>query len=402
MPPELNHESPAAKCASAPFDHAKADVILRSADGVEFRVFKLFLSLSSPCFDGMFGIPQAPNGSPDQEMKDDLAVISVSEDSKTLDAFLRFCYPSTFAEDPILDSLTVALPVLTAARKYLLDLVEKKVCQVLLSTKVLEREPLRCFAIARGARLKHETIVAARHTLRQPLIPAWFAEINYITAADLLALFTYHRNCGIATQALADDLKWMTRHYGNQASCNWVFGWTYNSFGTRQYCGCGLGNGQRFLPWDLVPVSWWEKYMQEVFELLKENPSGDTVRTAADRTAAKVRSTGCSICSGLVTANMTKFSELLARKVEEAVAPACTLLYHGLILIFSVDRADAGLLKIIIWLLPQDVVDALHKALQDSEYRFSTGVEGCCHRDIDSQNCRTLLNWTLAQVWTWF
>ncbi|KAG1860617.1 hypothetical protein DFJ58DRAFT_268703 [Suillus subalutaceus] len=318
---DLPADLPVETCASAPFDHAKADVILRSADGVEFRVFMLFLSLASPFFETLFSLPQASDGASDQEMKDGLAVIVVSEDSKTLDSFLRFCYPSTLAEDPSLDNLTEVLSVLAAARKYSLDLIERKVCQALANPKVLETEPLRCFAIARNARLKHETITAARHNLRQPLIPVLFAEINLITASDLLALLTYHKKCAIAVQALIKDFKWMTDHYGSLGGCGWLFNRPNNShYGGNQYC-CGQGTDTRFFPWNTPPLAWWTTYMQEVYELLQDSPSGDTVRTAADRTIQKVRSANCASCSGRVKEAMTEFSNLLALKVEEAVAP---------------------------------------------------------------------------------
>ncbi|KAG0709467.1 hypothetical protein DFH29DRAFT_888701 [Suillus ampliporus] len=319
QPPD--HESPMATCASAPFDHAKADVILRSADGVEFRVFMLFLSLASPFFETLFGLPQAPGGATDQEMKDGLAVIAVSEDSKTLDSFLRFCYPSTLAEDPPLNNLTDILTVLAAARKYSLDLIERKVSQALANPKVLETESLRCFAIARNARLKHETITAAKHTLRQPLIPAWFAEIDLITASDLLALLTYHKNCIIAVQALMKDLKWITGHYGLDNGCNWLLGSTYdNRYGARN-CNCGRGTDSRFFLWGNAPVAWLATYLQEVFELLMDRPCGDTVRTTADKTIQKVISATCSTCAGQVKANMTEFTDLFVLKVEEAIAP---------------------------------------------------------------------------------
>ncbi|KAG1739368.1 hypothetical protein EDD22DRAFT_947985 [Suillus occidentalis] len=312
-------ESPIETCASAPFDHAKADVILRSADGVEFRVFTLFLSLASPFFETLFGLPQAPDGASDQEMKDGLAVIAMSEDSKTLDLFLRFCYPSTLAEDPSLESLTEVLAVLAAARKYSLDLIERKVCQALANPKVLETEPLRCFAIARNARLKHETIIAARYNLRQPLIPALFAEINLISSSELLALLTYHKKCIIAVKALMKDFQWMTAHYGSIGGCGWLFNRPNNS-GYNQYC-CGQGTDTRFFPWNTAPLAWWTTYMQETYELLQDSPSGETVRTAADKTIQKVRSASCTACSGRVKDAMTEFSNLLALKVEESVAP---------------------------------------------------------------------------------
>jgi hypothetical protein len=258
-------------------------------------------------------------------MKDGLAVIAMSEDSKTLDLFLRFCYPSTLAEDPSLDSLTEVLAVLAAARKYSLDLIERKVCQALANPKVLETEPLRCFAIARNARLKHETIVAARHNLRQPLVPALFAEINLISASELLALLTYHKKCTIAVQALMKDFQWMTAHYGSIGGCSWLFNRQNNHYS--QYC-CGQGTDTRFFPWNTAPLAWWSTYMQEMYELLQDSPSGETVRTAADRTIQKVRSADCTACSGRVKEVMTEFSNLLALKVEEAVAPVCTLSFN--------------------------------------------------------------------------
>ncbi|KAG2034432.1 hypothetical protein BDR03DRAFT_924133 [Suillus americanus] len=308
-------------CASAPFDHAQADVILRSADGVEFRVFKLFLSLASSFFETLFSLPQAPDGATDQEMKDGLAVIAVSEDSKTLDSFLRFCYPSTLADDPSLENLTDVLSVLAVARKYSLDLIEKKVCQALANPKVLETEPIRCFAVARNARLTHETITAARHTLRQPLIPAHFSEIGLITASELLALLTYHKNCSIAVQPLTKDFKWLTDHYVNRNACTWLFGPYYNS------CNCGQVTDNRFSLWGINTVTWWATYMKELSELLMDRPSGDTVRTAADRTIQTVRRTGCTACSNSVKESMTELSNLLALKVDEAAAAVCSLFY---------------------------------------------------------------------------
>ena len=91
--------------AAAPFDHAKADIILRSSDNIDFRVFKLLLSLASPFFETLFDIPQPAEEVGDQEVKDGLAVVRVTEDSKTLDALLRFCYPCTLADDPKIDVL---------------------------------------------------------------------------------------------------------------------------------------------------------------------------------------------------------------------------------------------------------------------------------------------------------
>ena len=46
--------------AGAPFDSLHADVILRSSDNIDFRTFKLLLSLASPFFEGMFEMHHLP------------------------------------------------------------------------------------------------------------------------------------------------------------------------------------------------------------------------------------------------------------------------------------------------------------------------------------------------------
>ncbi|KAH0836778.1 hypothetical protein J3R83DRAFT_8528 [Lanmaoa asiatica] len=210
--------------AAAPFDHAKADIILRSSDNTEFRVFKLFLSLASPFFETLFELPQPAETSGDQETKDDLAVIPVAENSKTLDTLLRFCYPCTLAEDPKLEVFKDVVDILEAARKYSLDTIERKVRQALSNPEILTAEPLRCFAIAHRGRAREETLLAAKYTLTQPLIPPWFQEIALITAGDLLALLSYHQRCGDAVYALRNDMSWIRSHYGSSQGCTWLSG----------------------------------------------------------------------------------------------------------------------------------------------------------------------------------
>jgi BTB/POZ domain len=78
--PSNNSQSPD---ADAPFNNLKADVILRSADNVDFRVFKSILSLSSPIFDDMFALPQVSGADNRNEMEDSLSVVQLAEDKKT-------------------------------------------------------------------------------------------------------------------------------------------------------------------------------------------------------------------------------------------------------------------------------------------------------------------------------
>ncbi|KAG2103118.1 uncharacterized protein F5147DRAFT_746759 [Suillus discolor] len=309
--------------ASSPFDHPKADIILRSSDRVDFRVFKLFLALASPLFETMFELPQPTAVGTSDDTKDGLPVIPMQENSKILDTFLRFCYPSTLAEDPSLDNLIDIKAIIGVAKKYSLELIERRVCQALASPKVLEAEPLRCFAIARNARLKDETIIAARYTLRQPLIPTWLPEIDMITASDLLALLTYHNKCSVAAASLLANLDWMTNYYSNPSGCDWLLDTRQTDYRGKlpdPPCRCARSGEAKFQLWKSAPFSWWTTYMEETFELLRDTPSGDIVRSEAEKTIQKVRKVGCTNCSAHVKEKMEEFSNLLALNVDKATA----------------------------------------------------------------------------------
>ena len=86
----------------------------------------------------MFGLSQlAEEKSEDiREIKDTLAVVPVYEDSRTLDAILRFCYPCTLAKHPPLNHFKDVVNVFQAAKKYSLDEIE--ISQALFNLKFLE------------------------------------------------------------------------------------------------------------------------------------------------------------------------------------------------------------------------------------------------------------------------
>lgn len=86
---EDNASSPSA----SPFDHPDADIIIRSADGGEFRVFKIDLTRASPVFKDLLSIPQPLRGSNPDDYKDGLPVVCLSEPSDILNIFLQWCMP---------------------------------------------------------------------------------------------------------------------------------------------------------------------------------------------------------------------------------------------------------------------------------------------------------------------
>ena len=307
--------------ATAPFDHARADIILRSSDNIDFRVFKLFLSLASPFFETLFSIPQPAEENGDQEVMDGLAVIPVTEDGKTLDALLRFCYPCTLANDPNIEVLKDAMDVLNAAKKYSIDAIEKKARQAIANPKILEAEPLRCFVIAHQGSLREETLLAARYTLTQPLIPSWFQEIELITATDLLSLLTYHRRCGDAVYALRLDLSWITSHYRSLEACSWLSGRHLDAYKVSTNCGCVRSDSlRRYALFKISLPQWWESFMEETFLALRDKPCKETVQALAEKTVQTVKARNCQTCSPKVTEGMRDFLDLFTRKIEETVS----------------------------------------------------------------------------------
>ena len=309
--------------AAAPFDHAKADIILRSSDNLDFRVFKLFLSLASLYFEKLFDVPQPTEASKDQETKDGIAVIRVQENRKTLDTLLRFCYPCTLAEDPKLEVLKDLVDVLAAAQKYSLTTIERKIYQALSNPQILEAEPLRCFAIARRGHAHQETILAAKYTLTQPLVPSWFPEISLISAADLLALLTYHQRCGDAVYALRSDMSWIQSHYGGSQGCGWLSG-----ISESRNCRCVKSTTAKYKPFKLPPIKWWEDFMDETFIALRDRPCRATVLSFVAKTVESVRKQDCPTCSVDVSERMRDFSELITRKVEDAVSKVHSVTRH--------------------------------------------------------------------------
>lgn len=114
---EVSSAVPATK-ASWPFDDPNAEVILRSSDNVDFRVFRCNLSLASPVFKDMFTLG-APVHGEHPPNPSSLPVVPLSETGSALDTLLRLIYP---LKTPKLDSVGDIKALVAAVVKY--DLIE--------------------------------------------------------------------------------------------------------------------------------------------------------------------------------------------------------------------------------------------------------------------------------------
>ncbi|TBU30617.1 hypothetical protein BD309DRAFT_1083200 [Dichomitus squalens] len=179
--------------ARAPFDNPAADTVIRSKDGVNFRVRSGIIAEASPIFSDMFGIPlpdpnQLANNS---DYMDGKPVVAVEEDSATLDRLLRLCYPTT---DPVLTQLGDVRLVLAAAMKYEMEEASALMKKALLS--FVKSQPLSVWALACILRLEPEARIAAEALLGKDLPIDAPLELQDISAGTYYRLVKFHRAKG--------------------------------------------------------------------------------------------------------------------------------------------------------------------------------------------------------------
>ncbi|KAJ7122693.1 hypothetical protein C8R43DRAFT_1032271 [Mycena crocata] len=287
-----------------PFDDPDADVILRSADGVDFRVHRLVLSLASPFFKGMFTLPQPNSVSPT------IPTISMAESAAVLDRALRFWYPG--AEPTEIASLDELREVLEA-------LVLKYDMQFLVPSskkhlrEYLEQDPVAVFAIACRHGWKEIALEAAKHSLKLPLRTFELirpGQLNCITADTYHTLLQYHSQCAKAATAATSALNWTPYTDIPGSGCtNWADSTVCPRTGTWLFANRTL-----------APIAeWFAHYLQRVTDDLAKSP-------AAKLDGPKLLSgviaeiAPCSFCRLTGFDEVTRFhAEVLRPKIERVI-----------------------------------------------------------------------------------
>ncbi|KAK7056442.1 hypothetical protein VNI00_002997 [Paramarasmius palmivorus] len=290
-----------------PFNHPDADVIVRSiSSGVDFRTIRSFLSFASPVWQSMLSIPQSEDL---RETKDGLWIIPFDEDQDTLESLLRFCYPAGVTAT--IPTLQHAARVFEAARKYCLDGVESAMMKEV-AGRHLRTEPLRLFAFATRFGMYDERKLAAKETLRIPLLErGYIDELEWMTAGSYIRLQEYHIRCGEVASDLARNLGWVVR----------------DSYVWFECTDCARRDGATWVvtisenrrKW--VYSRWWQDFMTAMGQALKERPSPATVKDQrlVDDALAKACSI-CQVCRGRVFTEVREFCELLAEEVEDVTS----------------------------------------------------------------------------------
>ena len=295
--------------ASHPFDRPNADVILRSSDKepVDFRVYKLLLSLASPFFSEIFSLPQPSTPSIYSEESQDpcgLPVIQMTEDKETLRLLLGLCFPVSVSKSPYFSSLQELQKVIEATFKFEMEGLKKHLRAELIALRFIEAQPLRAFTIAYRYGWDAEARKAARYTLRHHMNPAFVSELEYISGATYYRLQEYHEMCGEVASSRVTLQPMLAEHDD---------GWTWV---TCKRCPGTLSRNR-----DFPEVrSWWARWIHKVAEEVRVRPWGDAVKKWDILKDALSQAEGCPNCAKRAREDLETFSLMLAVEIERDIA----------------------------------------------------------------------------------
>jgi hypothetical protein len=317
--------------AAPPFNRSSADLVIRSVDGVDFRVHKCILAEASPFFDSMFSLPQAKSetaadtpslAADQQELKHGHPVLPVTEDAKTVELLLRFCYPY---ENPKLSNLDEVVAVLSAAMKYQMETVTGPLKQLL--REHAHQSPVRVYAFAVRHSLEDEARAAARASLRHTL--SEIAAQNPPELFDLPStyyqrLLSFMLQCRRAFSKFAVDMTWIPMG----EPCEWrdpatlAVSVQWDSAKRPPWVACrscpshdgnvAIGPQQT----QCTVKKWWMNFMEGAQKELMERPFGDVVKARAllEASYGQVNCSSCSMRSGAQA--MNTFVNWLATDVD--------------------------------------------------------------------------------------
>jgi len=143
--------------ALPPFgEDSPGDCILRSHDGVHYKVYKVILGLASPVFKDMFEIPQGNNSDVST-----LPLIYLTEPSHILHPLLKLFYP---VAGPVIDSHILAFDIITACEKYMVNvMILRPHLTCLMTEEMLKQHGIEVYSLAWRLRMKEEAQMASRY-----------------------------------------------------------------------------------------------------------------------------------------------------------------------------------------------------------------------------------------------
>jgi len=302
--------------AQTPFDNPECDIILRSADGVDFHVFKLVLSLVSDVFKYMFTLPQDAT----QSDESFVPIIPLADTSTTLESLLLLCYP---AATPTFKTLEDAKAVLEAARKYDMGTVIDRARDIVFA-QFLEARPLELYALSCVFGWKQFAQKAAIQTLQINLKDlgqpsrSGFVGMKDMSASDYHKLLNYHHRCGVAAQAVGKSLTWLQPSFRKMWKCGLEVkpaGSTCNMIKKIHIAKLG----------EVLIPPWFDEYLISSGKELYEKPCHSTLWRLPSHNRAISEAISCSYCRTEVVDFMEIFRALYAVQVKRVLAKVSLL-----------------------------------------------------------------------------
>ncbi|KAI0786788.1 hypothetical protein C8Q75DRAFT_771318 [Abortiporus biennis] len=219
------------------FTDLDADIILRSRDGEDFRIYKVILSNASPVFQDMFTIPQPaeprrpPGPQSSTSTKSDPPTVHLPERSEVLEWILRACYPMNIPKVQDLNQVY----------------------------ELLESEPLRVFAIAHRYSMQDLAKLSAYKCLNKSvteIINTDIPEFKFTSAKMLQTLLRYHETCRSDIAKLTVDLRWIK-------GSHWIW---------FKCIACPGGNAVFIKEASTWCRQWWLDLMKQAAVSLSEKP----------------------------------------------------------------------------------------------------------------------------------
>ncbi|KAL5536686.1 hypothetical protein ACEPAF_509 [Sanghuangporus sanghuang] len=294
-------------------------IILKSSDGVEFKVYKNILTLGSTFFETMFSLPQPPDSYSGDSSKpiaedhtNETQVIDVTESSAIVDQLLRCIYPTPspsfrgISDDGEItkeeEFIKGIEPILGAALKYDVQTVVNKLCALMLDAAERTRPnghlrhdtlAVRVYALACQFGLKEVAHRAAHIALKGRVAGIFIEDFRKISAAQYFALVTFQDKISkIMSKAVQDSC------HSSHVKCN--------------TCGGSEGSATSV-------ARWWTSWIDHARSTIVESPASEEIYSASLLRHVYSRPYDCSVCKD-VWRRFPLVSQPLKDKLKEAIA----------------------------------------------------------------------------------
>ncbi|KAH9831714.1 uncharacterized protein C8Q71DRAFT_282747 [Rhodofomes roseus] len=307
------------KVASQPFDDPDADLIIRTSDEVDFRVYKIIMKHASPVFREMFTLPGNDTTA--------LSVVDVAENSRVWDFILRMLYP--VVRPLSLPAPSDYRPLLEAVRKYDMAGVREAVKLAMIDPAVLKTQALRVYALSCAYGLPDAARIAAKATFQpwpgDQRPPPAFPDMDCMSVTAYHRLLQYRWDCVKAAVAshrgLFDPLptppSWdpkLKKYLPSLPQWPWLTAIKPNHYSHTDGCMCSK------IREDSGIRSYVDRYIGRSSKVLRAEPSGALVTTTQAIGPMLKAVAECWGCKEMDSDGFVRFAGVYAQNVDAAVA----------------------------------------------------------------------------------